>query len=105
MRDPKPHQITQNKQICLFFYIVIYILNPASAQPTQIKAPFKVGLIIDTNYPIGQIALTSIKIAIADFYTANPSSSKQLVVVQRDSSSNVLAAASSGRCLIFSRKT
>lgn len=96
MRDPKTQQDTKKKHIFFLFYIMLHIPNPASTQPTQTAAPFKVGLILDTNYPIGQIALTSIKIAIADFYTVNANSTKHLVVVQRNSSSNVLTAASSG---------
>ncbi|KAF3338927.1 hypothetical protein FCM35_KLT16398 [Carex littledalei] len=102
MRDPKTHQDTKKKHICFIFYIILFhMLNPASTQPTETAAPFKVGLILDTNYPIGQIALTSIHLAIADFYTANANSTKHLVVVQHNSSSSdVLTAASSALELI-----
>lgn len=101
MRDPKPHQNTKKKHIYFLFYILLHIPNPASTQPTHTAEPFRVGLILDTDYPIGQIALTSIKIAIADFYNANANSTKYMVTVQRDSSSSVLTAASSGICFIF----
>ncbi|XP_078150474.1 glutamate receptor 2.8-like isoform X1 [Carex rostrata] len=100
MRDPKPQQNTKKKQIYFLFHILLHIPNPASTQPTHTAAPFRVGLILDIDYPIGQIALTSIKIAIADFYNANANSTKHLVAVQRDSSSSVLTAASSALELI-----
>ncbi|KAJ4813617.1 glutamate receptor 2.2 [Rhynchospora pubera] len=96
MGERYQRQRAQQMHVWVLILLLFHISIPASTQLTQTPTPFKVGLILDTKYPIGQVALPSIQIAIADFYTANPNSTKHLIVVQRDSSSNVLNAASAG---------
>ncbi|KAJ3704822.1 hypothetical protein LUZ61_008527 [Rhynchospora tenuis] len=100
MGERNQRQRSQEIHIWVLILLLFHISIPASTQLTQTPTSFKVGLILDTKYPIGQVALTSIQIAIADFYTANPNSTKHLIVVQRDSSSNVLNAASAALELI-----
>ncbi|KAJ4801828.1 glutamate receptor 2.2 [Rhynchospora pubera] len=96
MGERYQRQRAQQMHVWVLILLLFHISIHASTQLTQTPTPFKVGLILDTKYPIGQVALPSIQIAIADFYTANPNSTKHLIVVQRDSSSNVLNAASAG---------
>lgn len=66
----------------------------ASAQRPA-SSPFKVGLILDLDSLVGRMALTSIRIAVDDFYAAHPRSSNHLELLVRKSN-DVVTAASAG---------
>lgn len=58
-----------------------------------------VGVILDLGSLVGKIAITSISLALEDFYAAHQNYSTKLVLHIRDSKSDDVQAASQGRCL------
>ncbi|OAY66543.1 Glutamate receptor 2.8 [Ananas comosus] len=79
--------------LSLIILSLFSIQQPSSAS-TQLLVPsaLKVGLILDLNSLVGRIALTSIRIAVDDFYAAHPYSSTRLDLLVRDSNDVVTAA-------------
>ncbi|XP_072982530.1 glutamate receptor 2.8-like isoform X2 [Typha latifolia] len=92
MRNPKT--------LGLLLSFLFQLLPLIPSQPTT----FKLGLILDSNSSIGQIALTSVHLAVADFYGANPNYSSRLQVLTRDASGDVVTAATLALELITNDK-
>ncbi|XP_072978881.1 glutamate receptor 2.8-like [Typha angustifolia] len=88
------------KPFGLLLSFLLQLLPVIPSQPTT----FKLGLILDSNSSIGQIALTSVHLAVADFYAANPNSSARLQLLTRDASADVVTAASLALELISKEK-
>ena len=57
-----------------------------------------VGVILDLGSLVGKIAITSISMALEDFYSAHRNYSTKLVLHIRDSMSDDVRAAAEGRC-------
>lgn len=57
-----------------------------------------VGVILDLGSLVGKIAITSISLALEDFYAAHQNYSTKLVLHIRDSTSDDVQAAAQGRC-------
>ena len=57
-----------------------------------------VGVILDLGSLVGKIAITSISLALEDFYSAHQNYSTKLVLHIRDSMSDDVRAAAEGRC-------
>lgn len=58
--------------------------------------PFHVGVILDFETILGEMSGTSISLAIEDFYDEHPDYGTRLVLHRRDSSGDVVEAASEG---------
>nr|CAD1825568.1 unnamed protein product [Ananas comosus var. bracteatus] len=78
---------------------ILFILSLLSIQQSYsasvhrpASSPFKVGLILDLDSLMGRMALTSIRIAVDDFYAAHPRSSNHLELLVRKSNDVVTAA-------------
>ncbi|XP_020083452.1 glutamate receptor 2.7-like [Ananas comosus] len=79
--------------------LILFILSLLSIQQSYLvspqrpaSSPFKVGLILNLDSLVGRMALTSIRIAVDDFYTAHPRSSNHLELLVRKSNDVVTAA-------------
>lgn len=62
----------------------------------QINTTFEVGVILDVDTLVGRIGMTSLSLALSDFYSSNPNSSTRLVLHTRDSRGQITGAAASG---------
>ncbi|KAB5514426.1 hypothetical protein DKX38_028332 [Salix brachista] len=58
-----------------------------------------VGVILDLNSTVGEIAESCISMAVSDFYAVNDDFKTRLALFTRDSSRDVVAATSSGICV------
>lgn len=72
--------------------LTIY-LSFCSSQP---NTTFQVGVILDVNSLVGRIGLTSLSLALSDFYSSNSNYSTRLALHIRDSRGLVTGAAASG---------
>ena len=71
----------------------------ATASPAE---EFHVGVILDLGSLVGKVALTSVSLAVEDFYAACQNCSRKLVLHVRDSMGNDVQAASAGMCSVAS---
>ncbi|KAJ3677152.1 hypothetical protein LUZ60_002876 [Juncus effusus] len=97
-----PQNLHYHLSILLFISSLLFLLpNPLSSQNIE----FKVGLIFDKSSPVGQIANTTIPLALDDFYRANPDYSTRISLIVRDSpSADIVASASTALELITQEK-
>ncbi|KAI3455711.1 hypothetical protein Pfo_012374 [Paulownia fortunei] len=66
----------------------------------QLNTTFQVGVILDFDSLVGRIGLTSLSLALSDFYSANSNYSTRLVLHIRDSRGRVTGAAASALNLL-----
>lgn len=92
-----PEMEIANRIILLLLLLPgIAVAQNASGGRTQ---EVHVGVILDLGSLVGKIAITSISLALEDFYAAHQNYSTKLVLHIRDSKSDDVQAASQGRCL------
>jgi ionotropic glutamate receptor len=58
-----------------------------------------IGVVLDLNSTVGEMAESCISMAVSDFYALNVDFKTRLALFTRDSSSDVVAATSSGICV------
>lgn len=82
--------------ILLFFMAFHYVAaqNGSTAAPGGVN--FHVGVILDTETLVGKTSLTSIALAVEDFYAAHPSYRTRLSLHVRNASGDDVRAASAG---------
>lgn len=78
----------------VFFLSLLSIL--LSMCNAQTNTAFEVGVILDADTPVGRIGMTSLSLALSDFYLSNPNYSTRLALHIRDSRELVTGAAASG---------
>ncbi|PIN15249.1 hypothetical protein CDL12_12101 [Handroanthus impetiginosus] len=60
------------------------------------NASFQVGVILDLDSVVGRVGLSSLSLALSDFYSANTNYSTKLVLHVRDFRGQVIDAAAAG---------
>lgn len=74
--------------------LISIFLSPLSN--AQRSSTFEVGVILDNDTLVGDIGITSLSLALSDFYSSNPNYSTRLVLHTRDSGGQVTGAAATG---------
>ncbi|XP_057959651.1 glutamate receptor 2.2-like [Malania oleifera] len=74
--------------------------NSTNSTISPAAAEIDVGVVLDLNTPVGQMGLTSISMALSDFYASHSSYKTRLRLHIRDSKNDVVAAAASALDLI-----
>ncbi|KAK3138963.1 hypothetical protein QOZ80_5AG0375800 [Eleusine coracana subsp. coracana] len=82
----------------LFFFLVFHSAAAQNAAPGGEK--FHIGVILDTETLVGKTALTSIALAMEDFYAAHPSYRTRLELHVRNASGDDVRAASAALDLL-----
>lgn len=72
-----------------------FFLSFCDAQPIP-NTTFQVGVILDVNTTVGRIGMTSLSLALSDFYWFNANFSTRLALYVRNSRSLVTDAAACG---------
>lgn len=67
-----------------------------SLSNAQRNTTFQVGVVLDVDSLVGRIGMTSLSLALSDFYSSNPNYTTRLVLHTRDSRGLVTDAAASG---------
>lgn len=68
----------------------------------EIKVP--VGIVLDQNSTVGEMAENFMAMAISDFYAANDNYQTRLSLIKRDSRGDVVSAASAGNFFILVKR-
>ncbi|XP_073147283.1 glutamate receptor 2.8-like [Henckelia pumila] len=89
------HQLLEKKMLFFILYISLFSLSGSLciAQTEVVNRTFKVGVILDFDSLIGRIGLTSLSLAISDFYETNTDYTTRLELHLRDSKGEVIDAA------------
>jgi ionotropic glutamate receptor len=88
--------VAKRRQVIL----LLLVFSSGAAQNATVSPAeeFHVGVILDLGSLVGKVALTSISLAVEDFYAACQNCSRKLVLHVRDSMGNDVQAASAGMC-------
>ncbi|KAI3463171.1 hypothetical protein Pfo_019834 [Paulownia fortunei] len=71
-----------------------------NAQSEVANSTFQVGVILDLDSPVGRIGLSSLSLALSDFYSVNTNYTTKLVLHVRDSRGQVIDAAATALSLL-----
>ncbi|KAJ3693376.1 hypothetical protein LUZ60_008856 [Juncus effusus] len=85
-----------------FFLICCYLAYYGTSVVPPVEV--NIGVILDFSSVAGNMSLTSMNLALSDFYSENPNSSTRLVLHVRDSQGDVAATAAAAFDLLHLRK-
>ena len=83
----------------LFSYIILFLLISTSLGGEQSTADvnvIRVGVVLDLNSTVGEMAESYISMAVSDFYAVNAKYQTRLTLFTRDSKDDVVGAACAG---------
>ncbi|PKI31209.1 hypothetical protein CRG98_048400, partial [Punica granatum] len=91
--------MSRSSTLAIFSCIVVLVLNlgglaMAAEGDLSRKERVKVGLLVDSNAPMGRIASSYVNMALSDFYEAHPSYRTRLSLHFRNPQNDVVLAAS-----------
>lgn len=93
--------VAKRRQVLLLLLLLLVFSSGAAQNATASPAEeFHVGVILDLGSLVGKVALTSVSLAVEDFYAACQNCSRKLVLHVRDSMGNDVQAASAGTCSV-----
>ncbi|PIN03074.1 Glutamate-gated kainate-type ion channel receptor subunit GluR5 [Handroanthus impetiginosus] len=95
--EKKPSSLAISYLLTFTQFFSIFTINRASAQTA---IPIKVGVVLDMDSYRGQMGLNCISIALSDFYATNEYFKTRLVLIERDSKKDVVAAAAAALDLL-----
>lgn len=90
--------VPRKKMLFLILLITLFSLSGSlcKSQTEVVNTSFKVGVILDSESLIGSVGLTSLSLAIADFYSTNTNYTTKLELHLRNSKGHVIDAAAIG---------
>jgi ionotropic glutamate receptor len=81
-------------------FFTLLLVNLWSKQMTIMAMEIiPIGVVLDLNSTVGEMAESCMSMAVSDFYALNVDFKTRLALFTRDSSSDVVAATSSGICV------
>lgn len=91
-------------KIFTVFFCIVRVLSSgqrtamaaAGSNPSQTERVVRVGVVLDPNSTVGNVALSYIHAALSDFYKAHPTYQTRLSLHFRNPGNDVVAAASAG---------
>lgn len=90
--------MAKRRQLVILLLLLVLSSGAAQNAATSPAEEFHVGVILDLGSLVGKVALTSVSLAVEDFYAACHNCSRKLVLHVRDSMGNDVQAASAGMC-------
>jgi len=94
MMNPK-----KNNNTFLSYFVCLFLLLEVGLGQNQISE-IKVGVVLDLNTTFSKICLTSINLALSDFYKDHPNYRTRLALHVRDSMKDTVQASAAGLLLL-----